>query len=168
MQLFFQSFGVNWISLIWFVVLFLIVYLLLRRYAFGPILGAIDNRQRQIGESLDRAEQAARSVGENQRKAEQLLADASTQAQEVIHRSERTAADIQDQARKEAKEQADLIVTRARAEIDRERDAAVAEIRQQAVDLALLAAGKVIAENLSAERNRKLVEETIQQAELHA
>src|SRR5437879_13048900 len=95
MQLFFQSFGVNWISLIWFVVLFLIVYLLLRRYAFGPILGAIDSRQRQIGESLDRAEQAARSVDENQRQAEQILTDASAQAQEIIHRSERTAADIQ-------------------------------------------------------------------------
>src|SRR5258708_22949705 len=165
MQLFFQSFGVNWISLIWFVVLFLIVYLLLRRYAFGPILGAIDSRQRKIGESLGRAETAARSVGETQRRAEQVLTDASAQAQEIVHRAERAAADVQEQARKDAKEQADLMVGRARAEIDRERAAAVAEIRQQAVDPALLAAGKVTAENTSSEPNRTLVAETIQRAD---
>jgi F-type H+-transporting ATPase subunit b len=166
MELFFKSFGVNVVSLVWFLVLFGIVLYLLRRYAFGPILGSIERRQAQINESLDRAEEAARSVDESRRRAEQVIQEASDHAAEIIRRAERGAGDIQDHAREEARIQAELIVTRARQDIDRESAAALAEIRAHVVDLALFAANKVIEANLDAQRNRKLIEEAIVEAEL--
>jgi len=166
MSLFFEKFGVNLVSLIWFAVLFLIVFLLLRRYAFGPVLGAIEKRQNEINESLDRAEEAQRASQESNKRAEQVIQEASDHAAEIVRRAERAAADIEEQARQEAKTQAEVFLTRARQDIDRERTAALSEIRAQVVDLALYAASRVIEQNLDADRNRKLVEDAIRHAEL--
>lgn len=168
MENFLHSFGVDWLRLLWFGILFGVVLYLLRRYAFGPILRAIDERQAGINRSLDDAELAARSVEENRQKAEQVLTDASVQAQEMMRRAEKTGAELHDQARADARAEAVRIVEKARAEIERERAAAVADIRRQAVDLALAAAGRVIERNLDADVNRRLAEETIKQADLRA
>ena len=168
MSAFFESFGVNWISLVWYLVLFVLVLFLLRRYAFGPILGAIDERQRSINESLDDAEKAARSVKESQEKAEKILWDASAEAQEIIRNGEKVGRDLQDRARETARAEADALIAKARTEIERERLAAIQDIRHQAVDLALVAASRVIETNLSSEQNQKLAEEAIMHAELRA
>jgi F-type H+-transporting ATPase subunit b len=168
MSTFFNSFGVNVVSLVFYLALFALVLFLLSRFAFKPVLGAIEDRQRKIDESLDAAQTAAGSVEENRRKAEESLREASAQAQEILSRANKAAAEVREQATADAKAQADAIVEKARAEIERERSAAVAELRAQVVDLALLAAGKVIEANLDDERNRRLVQETIQQAQIAA
>jgi F-type H+-transporting ATPase subunit b len=164
----FGTFNVRIEYLVWYLVLFAIVLWAANRFLFRRFLTTIDSRQAEINASLDRAEEAAKSVDASKDKAEKLLWDASQQAQEIIKRAERAGDDLQERARADARNEAETIITRARQEIDRERSAAVAEIRQQAVDLALLAAARVIEANLDPERNRKLVEETIQRAELRA
>jgi F-type H+-transporting ATPase subunit b len=166
MSTFFTSFGVNGVSLIFYVLLFGAVFYLLRRFAFGPVLKTIDDRQAKINQSLDAAAEAAKSVEENRKKAEEALREASSHAQEIIRRAEKAATDVHEQARTDAKKQADAIIEKARTEIDLERKAAVAEIRAQVVDLALMAAGRVIEANLDDERNRKLVQDTVARAEL--
>jgi F-type H+-transporting ATPase subunit b len=168
MSTFFTSFGVNVVSLLFYLLLFGAVLFILRRFAFGPIIKTIEDRQARINESLDAAQNAASSVEENQRRAEETLRQASTQAQEILRRAEKAAAEQRDQATADARTQAEAIVSRARAEIEQERAAAVAEIRRQVVDLALLAASRVIEANLDDDNNRRLVEQTIQQAELRA
>ena len=168
MSAFFDSFGVNYISLIWYLVLFILVVLLLRRYAFGPILGAIDERQRGINENLDEAEKAARSVKESQDKAEKILWDASAEAQEIIRNAEKVGQDLQDRARDTAKALHEAEVAKARTEIERERLAAIQDIRKTSVDLALYAAGHLIEKNLDSADNMRLAEEAITQAELRA
>lgn len=168
MSTFFTSFGVNVVSLIFYLLLFGAVLFILRKFAFGPIIKTIEDRQARINESLDAAQNAASSVEENQRRAEETLREASTQAQEILRRAEKAAAEQRDQAAADARSQAEAIVTKARAEIEQERSAAVAEIRRQVVDLALLAASRVIEANLDDDNNRRLVEQTIQQAELRA
>jgi F-type H+-transporting ATPase subunit b len=168
MSAFFESFGVNWISLVWYLVLFVLVMFLLRRYAFGPILGLIDERQRSINESLDDAEKAARSVKESQEKAEKILWDASAEAQEIIRNGEKVGRDLQDRARETARAEGDALIAKARTEIERERLAAIQDIRHQAVDLALVAASRVIETNLSSEQNQKLAEAAIMHADLRA
>jgi F-type H+-transporting ATPase subunit b len=168
MQAFFDSFGVNYISLIWYIVLFVLVLLLLRRYAFGPILGTIEERQRSINQSLDDAEEAAKSVKTSQERAEKILWDASTEAQEIIRNAEKVGQDLQDRAREIAKAEADAQIAKAKVEIERERLAAIQDIRRNAVDLALFAASHVIEKNLTDDDNVRLATEAIQQAELRA
>ena len=168
MSVFFDSFGVNVLSLIWYLVLFGVVLYLLRRFAFGRVLGTIEQRQASINQSLDEAQEALASVKKNREKAEEILWNASQEAQEMVRRAERAANDIQSDARREAKLQQDVMITKARTEIEQERLAAIAEIRKQVVDLALVAASTVIKENLDVEKNRRLAEQTIQQADLRA
>lgn len=168
MSVFFDSFGVNVLSLIWYLILFGAVLYLLRRFAFGRVIGAIEQRQATINQSLDEAQEALASVKKNREKAELILWNASQEAQEMVRRAERASNDIQSDARREAKIQQEAMIAKARTEIAQERLAAIAEIRRQVVDLALVAAGTVIKENLSAEKNRLLAEQTIQQADLRA
>ncbi|HEV3233082.1 MAG TPA: F0F1 ATP synthase subunit B [Candidatus Dormibacteraeota bacterium] len=168
MQAFFDSFGVNYISLIWYLVLFGLVLWLLSRYAFKPILRTIEERQRSINQALDEAEDAAKSISQSQDKAEKILWDASAEAQEIIRRAEKVGEDIQDRAREVARAETDAQLAKAKVEIDRERLAAIQDIRRTAVDLALFAAGHVIEKNLDSADNMKLAEEAIQQAELRA
>jgi len=168
MSTFFNSFGVNVLSLVYYLLLFGIVLYLLRRYAFGVILRTIDARQDKINQSLDEAQEAVASVKANQAKAEKTIDDAAAEAREIINRAERLATEIHEDAREEAKVQAELTVVKAREEIDRERQAAVNELRRQAVDLALTAASRVIGENLSDDKSRQLAEEAVKQAELRA
>jgi F-type H+-transporting ATPase subunit b len=168
MSTFFSSFGVNVLSLVYYLLLFGIVLYLLRRYAFGVILRTIDARQDKINKSLDEAQEAAASVKTSQAKAEKTIEQAAAEAREIINRAERLATEIHEDARKEAKTQAELIVVKAREEIDRERQSAVNDLRRAAVDLALAAASRVIGENLSDDKSRQLAEEAVQQAELRA
>jgi F-type H+-transporting ATPase subunit b len=168
MSTFFNSFGVNILSLVYYLVLFGIVLYLLRRYAFAVILKTIDARQDKINQSLDEAQEAAASVKANQAKAEKTIDDAAAEAREIITRAERLATEIHEDARKEAKVQAELIVVKAREEIDRERQSAVNELRRHAVDLALTAASRVIGESLSDDKSRQLAEDAVQKAELRA
>lgn len=168
MSVFFDSFGVNVLSLVWYLVLFAAVLYLLRRFAFGRVLGTIEQRQASINQSLDEAQEALASVKKNREKAEMILWNASQEAQEMVRRAERAANDIQSDSRREAKLQQDVMITKARTEIEQERLAAIADIRKQVVDLALVAASTVIRENLDVEKNRRLAEQTIQQADLRA
>jgi F-type H+-transporting ATPase subunit b len=168
LSVFFDSFGVNVLSLVWYLVLFAAVLYLLRRFAFGRVLGTIEQRQASINQSLDEAQEALASVKKNREKAEMILWNASQEAQEMVRRAERAANDIQSDSRREAKLQQDVMITKARTEIEQERLAAIADIRKQVVDLALVAASTVIKENLDVEKNRRLAEQTIQQADLRA
>src|ERR1700730_14889730 len=156
MSTFFTSFGVNLPSLLFYILFFVAILWVLRRYFFKPILGTIESRQQKINQSLDEAQEALASVKANRLKAEKLLDEASAEAREIINRAERLAADLHDVSRREAKVEADLLVTKARVEIARERRAAIAELRREAVDLALVAPSRVIGENLSDDRSRQL------------
>jgi len=164
----FGTFNVQIQYLVWYLVIFGAVLWVLYRYAFQRVLTAVENRQAEINESLDRAEEAARSVDSSRARAEQILSEASQQSQEIVRRAEQAGNEIQERARADARSEAEAIVNRARGEVERERNAALTEIRKHAVDLALLAASRVIAQNLDEPRNRQLVEDTIRQADLSA
>lgn len=165
---FFTSFDVNVVSLIFYLVLFGIVLYGIQRFLFQRVLRLIDARQAKINQSLDEAQVAVASVKANQAKAEKTIDEAAAEAREIINRAERLATEVHEDARKEAKVQAEVIVVKAREEIARERQAAVNELRRQAVDLALSAASRVIGENLSDDKSRQLAEEAVKQAELRA
>lgn len=142
---------------LWTIVVFLLVLFILKKYAWGPILGALDAREAGIRSSIDEAtnlQAEAESLLEEHRRQ---LADARRQAQEIVAEgraaAERLGREIQDKARHEG----DRIVERARAEIERERDKALSTVRTEAVELALAAASRLLEERLTEDRDRELV-----------
>ena len=151
-------FTVNLGTSFWTALVFLLLLGILWRFAWGPILAAVDAREKGIKDALDEAamrnEEAEKLLEEHR----QQLADARRQAGEVLADAkaagDRVRREIEDKARGEAQG----IVDRARAEIERERDAALDTLRKESVDLALAAASRLLSENLDQAKDRELVE----------
>lgn len=142
---------------VWTIVVFLVVLVVLGKFAWGPILGALDAREKGIRGSIDDAQAMraeAQSLLEEHRRQ---LAEARRESQQIVaegrQAAERLGQEIQDKARVEG----ERIVERARQEIVRERDLALAQIREESVDLALAAAAHLLKERLDADRDRELV-----------
>lgn len=142
----------------WTLLIFVILYVLLKKFAFGPITAAVDAREKALEEAIEGAKRD-REAAAKLLQSHQAAIDASRgEAQKLIAEgravAEKMRTDLLEQTRKE---QADML-ERARREIDSEKDKALAELRREAVDLALAGASKVIEQNLESDKNRKLVE----------
>jgi ATP synthase, F0 subunit b len=148
----------NYGLMVWTLVIFLILLFVLSKFAFKPIIAAVEAREQALEDAINSAkrdrEEAAlllaqhrASLDASRGEGQKLIADARATA-------ERVRTELVEQAHAE---QAKML-ERARAEIDAERAKAIAELRKEAVDLAIMGAGKVIGQNLDREANRKLVE----------
>jgi F-type H+-transporting ATPase subunit b len=144
--------------MVWTLVVFVILMVVLSKFAFRPITAAVAAREKALEDALEEAKQdraaAAVQLGEQRQLLERAHADAARVLAEA-----RTAADaVRQHLLEQTHVQQQDLLARARKEIDDERDRAVAELRRQAVDLAILGAGKVIERNLDDATNRKLVD----------
>ena len=145
--------------MIWTVVTFLVTFVALRLIAWKPILGALDEREGRIRESLEKAEQAKadaeQAIEENKanmeaslRRSQELVADAGKQADRV-----RT------QAREEARKEARKIIEDGRRQLEVERRVAIEELRTEAASLAIRAAEHLLKKNVGTQDNRRLVQD---------
>jgi F-type H+-transporting ATPase subunit b len=145
--------------MIWTLLIFLALLLILTRFAFRPITAAVERREQALEAALVQATQdrdaAAALVAQQRVLAEQAHVDATRVVAEARAAAERVRQGLLEHAHAEQQE----ILRRARGEIDRERQRAIAELRREAVDLAILGAGKVIEKNLDDATNRALVEQ---------
>ena len=142
----------------WTLIIFVILLAVLAKFAFGPITRAVEARERALSDAIEGAkrdrEEAARLLAEHK----QQLDDARTEAQKFIAdgraMGEKMRADMLEQTRREQAEMLD----RARREIESEKTRAIADLRREAVDLAIAGASRVVEQNLDSAANRKLVE----------
>lgn len=150
-------FAVNPGLSVWATVVFMGLLAILWRFAWAPILGAVEARENRIQSALDESaaqrEEAARLLAEH--KAQ--LADARRQAGEILAEGRAAGERLRKELEEKARADAQGIVDSARREIEREKDRALAELREQSVDLALAAAGKLIQERLDDQGHRDLV-----------
>jgi F-type H+-transporting ATPase subunit b len=150
-------FDINFGLMIWTVVIFVCVLTVLWRFAFGPILAAVQSREEGIQKALDEAKSRQEEAEKLLKEHKAQLADARRQAQEILAEGREAAGRLQKELEGKAREESDAILARARAEIEREKDAAVDVLRRETVDLALAAASKLLHEKLDGEQDRKLV-----------
>lgn len=150
-------FSVNLGLSAWTVVVFVVLLFVLKKYAWGPILDAVEAREDGIRDALDEAarrQEEAEKLAEEHRKQ---LAEARREAQEIIaegrEAGQKVRRDIEEQARQESQR----ILERARREIEREKDAALETVRTEAVELALAAASRLLDQKLGAEQDRELI-----------
>ena len=150
-------FDINLGLSVWTTFVFLTLLGILWKFAWGPMLAAVQAREDGIQETLDKAaherEQAAKLLAEHR----EQMADARRQGQQMIaegkEAGERVRQDIEEKARAEG----DGMIERARESIEREKDAALDELRKESVDLALAAAAKLLQESLDGKKDRELV-----------
>jgi F-type H+-transporting ATPase subunit b len=143
----------------WTLIIFVLLLFVLTRFAFKPITAAVIAREQALQKAIDDAkrdrEEAARVLAEHRAALDAARGDAQRLIVDGREAGERVRAEIVEQARAEQQE----MMERVRREIASEKDRAIAELRREAVDLAIKGAGKVIEKNLDDAANRKLVEE---------
>ena len=142
----------------WTLIIFIVLMVVLTRFAFKPLTAAVEAREKALEDAMDAArrdrEEAAALLAEHRRLVQQAHDDAQRFIAQGRVAGEKVRAEVVEQAHREQQQ----LLERARNEITSERDRAIAELRREAVNLAVLGAGKVIEQNLDNDSNRKLVE----------
>ncbi len=128
---------------------FVILYLVLRRFLFRPLLGVMQQREKEIAEALDAGERA-RVVGEAREQGRE-------QVQELVLEGE----EARERMLREAREEAQEVRRRAKETVELEREEAMIELRRDVVELALLAASRAVLGRLDEERHRQVIDEFI-------
>ena len=148
---------------IWTIFTFLLLLFLLKKYAWGPLLKALEERQAAIDKSVEDAKAATARLQQVQEESTRLLATARAEASTIVTRSRADADRFREEMRQKAHEDAGNIVKNAQKEIQLETQRAVAQIRTEAVDLSLAIASKLLRRNVSAADNEALIKEALGQ-----
>jgi len=149
----------------WTILTFLTLVFLLKKFAWGPLLKALEERQETIRKSLNDAEQAKQELTRLQDESAQIIAEARTEAQSIVTKSRAEAERVREDLKEQAKSEADAILKNAERQIHLETDRAVQQIRQEVVELSLNVASKLIRKNLTQEDNDALIQESLSQIE---
>ncbi len=147
--------------ILWTIITFLVVLVILKAKVWGPLLAALDERERGIREALESADRARQEAQVQQAEHEKRLAEAESQARHIVGEAREAAAKVGEQVVADAKEEAERTVQRARDEIAAEKRKALAELQREVADMAVGAAGAILNAELDAERNRKLADDFI-------
>lgn len=148
---------------IWTIATFLVLLFLLQRFAWKPLLQALENRQEMIRKSLDDAEQAKTDLQKVQEESNQIVVKARIDADAIIAASRADAMKLQEELRAKARAEADGIISNAERQIQQQTDRSLVQIREEAVDLSLGIASKLIQRNLAKEDNNALIEDALKQ-----
>lgn len=139
----------------WQTLLFLVLLFLLRKFAWKPILNAVNSREENIQEALDMAVKTKAEMKKLQTQNENLVKEARVERDQMIKEAKETGNKLVEDSKKKAKEEADKIIENARASINSEKNAAIAELKGQVASVAIEIAEKVLRENLSSSDKQK-------------
>jgi F-type H+-transporting ATPase subunit b len=142
----------------WTLVIFLLLLFVLSKYAFKPLFAAVEAREKALEDAIEGAKR-------DRAESEQMLAQqraqleaARSEAQQIIAESRATAEKMRSDLLAVTKQQQEEMIEQARRTIEGEKSAAIAELRKEAVDLAIAGASRVIEQNLDSAGNRQIVE----------
>jgi len=148
---------------IWTILTFLILVGLLTKFAWGPLMKALDERQETIRKSLNDADRAKLELERLHQESARIISEARAEAQSVVAKSRIEAEAVREELKRKAKGEADALLRGAERQIQLETAKAVQEIRHEVVDLSLAVASKLIKKNLSQEGNDALIRDSLDQ-----
>ncbi|MBV8417820.1 MAG: F0F1 ATP synthase subunit B [Verrucomicrobia bacterium] len=155
-----QQFGVYWPNLIAQVVLFSIVYYVLKRFAFKPVIAMLEERRRRIEEGQINAENIKKQLAAAQTKYEEILAKANAEAQRLIDEVRASGDRLAEQKRQEAIAAAEQITVKAQEAIALERDRTMADLKRELGRLVVETTTRVTGKVLTDQDQQRINEET--------
>ncbi len=141
----------------WITLTFLLLLFVLRRFAWGPITKALTEREERIDASIKSAEKALVEAREIQADNERARRQAEQDAQQLMREARETAERLRSDEVDKTRQQIRQMQEQAQAEIEREKQGALSELRAEVADLAIEAAEKILGENLDKTKQQKLV-----------
>ena len=148
---------------IWTIVTFLVLVALLAKFAWRPLLEALDKRQESIRKSLDDAQRARQELEQIHQESARILGTARIEAEAIVASTRADAERLREELKQKARAEATNLVKSAERQIEMETARALQQIRQEAVDLSVAIASKLIRKNITKEDNERLIDETIGQ-----
>ncbi len=154
--------------MIWTLVCFLITFLVLRKFAFGPIQKTIDERRERIRSSVEEAEHARAEARRLLEEHKQLIAQSKTEAGGILAEARKVADSQRERAREEIEADRQRRLEDTRKQIEAETVRALEQIRSEVADLTLAATAKVTGKVLDSDDHRKLIEDAIGELDFSA
>jgi len=158
-----HQFGVDWSNFIAQVILFAIVYFVLKTYAFKPVLAMLEERRRRIEEGQINAENIKRQLAEAQANYEEILAKANADAQRLIEEVRAGGDRLAEQKRQEAIAAAEQITLKAQEAMALERERIMAALKQELGRLVVATTVRVTGRVLTPQDHQRINEETVRQ-----
>ena len=158
-----EQFGVYWPNLIAQIILFFIVYWVLSKFAFKPIMAMLEERRRRIEEGQINAEKIKQQLAEAQTKYEETLARANAEAQRLIEEVKASGEKLADEKRQAALAEAQEIIRRTQEALGMERERTLAELKKEVGRLVAETTEKVTQKILTPQDHQKINEETARQ-----
>jgi len=159
-----EGLGIDLPTFVGQLVSFLILLGLLIYFGYKPIRKMLDERSNRIREGMEQAEAIKQEYEHAQVEVQEQMNKARQEGQGMIAQAEKLGDRLKDEARDEARREAQAITDRVKVELERERNKLIDELRGEFVDIALLAAEKVINETLDKEKHRRLIEEALKES----
>ena len=154
--------------MIWTIICFLVVLVVLKKYAFGPIQQMIDTRRESIQQAIaeaDNAREEARNLLEEHRK---LIGQAKSEAEDILSEARRLAEAQRDRVKQETEEDRQRRLEETRRQIDQATAQALGQIRDEVGKLSLLAAEKITRKSLTDADQQRLIDEALAEIDFSA
>ena len=156
-----KTFGIEWKLLIAQIINFFVLFFLLKRYAYKPILKMLEDRKDKIEKGLKDAEASQKKLMEIETKEKAVLTEARKQAQEIIAKAEEVAVKNKEEIIVAAKVQSEKILSDSAKKIETEKTLMFQEVKKQIAQLVVAATGKIIDEKMDASKDKTLIEKAI-------
>ena len=151
---------------IWTIVTFLVLLGLLAKFAWRPLLQALESRQERIRKSLEDAERARQELERLQQDSAKMMQQARMEAESIVTQTRVDAERLREELKQKAKDEADNILRNAQQQIQLQTRQAIQQIRREVADIAVLLASKLLERNIAKEDNARLIDDTLKQIEM--
>jgi F-type H+-transporting ATPase subunit b len=156
--------GLDWKSFLFQLITFVLLMLILRKWAFPVLVKTLEDRRKAVEQSIDQAREAEQALKQAEVKIEAMLREARDEAQEMVTAGSREAAKIVEDAEAKAAKRAEHIITEAGVRMENELEKARVALKAETAELIAAATGYIIKEKVDAKKNSALVSEALAQA----
>lgn len=160
-----EKLGIDWRLLIANAGTFLILLWILRKFAYGPILNVLDQRQQKISDSLTAAERAEAHAKQAETERQAAMKAARQEADAIMAATEKQAAEVRSAALAKAEAEAEALVTKTRQQLSQERQKMMDEAKAELAEVVVLATQRVVGEQLDDKLQTKLAEQALSAVE---
>ena len=150
---------------IWTILTFLVLLGLLAKFAWRPLLTALESRQEAIKKSLEEADRAKQEMSRLNNESAKIIEEARVEGASILTKTRSDAERLREELRSKAKEEADTIVRNAQQQIQLQTRQALQDIRHEVADISVMIASKLLERNLVKADNDRLIDETLKQIE---
>jgi F-type H+-transporting ATPase subunit b len=163
MQDLLNTFGLEWPKFLAQLILFIIVYFVLKKFAFGPIIAMLEERRKRIEEGQLNAQKIKQQLAEAEKRQQEILAKANVEAQRLIDQARESAGIVADRKAQEALAAAEQIIAKAQEAAALEHERSMQQLKRELGHLVVETTAKVTGKVLTPEDQKRLQEEAARQ-----